>query len=116
MRVRSTLLHKVSRRGIAHNDMLEDKKIETVKTRIIRNDNMTCIWYSEHPGSHEKTKNIIKQFYYAQQHVAEGNVKLEFCPSTENLAGLLTKSLSVEQLDFVKTIITYVWGSGIDDM
>ena len=102
--------------GIAHNEMLEELGIETVKPRIIQEDNMACIWYSEHPGSYEKTKHIRRKFHFVQQHVAEGTVKLEFCPSAENLADFFTKPLSVEQFEFFRAIIMYLWGSGVGDM
>ena len=102
--------------GIAHNDMLEKLGIATVRPRIIQEDNQACIWYSEHPGSYEKTKHIRRKFHFVQQHVSEGTVKLVYCPSAENLADFFTKPLTVEQFEFFRSIIMYIWGSSPRDM
>ena len=97
--------------GIAHNEMLEELGIETVKPIIIQEDNQACIWYSEHPGTYEKTKHIRRNFHFVQQHVSEGTVKLQFCPSAENLADFFTKPLTTEQFEFFRAIIMYLWGT-----
>ena len=96
--------------------MLEELGIATVRPRIIQEDNQACIWYSEHLGSYENTKHIRRKFHFVQQHVSEGTVKLVYCPSAENLADFFTKPLTVEQFEFFRSIIMYIWGSSPRDM
>ena len=96
--------------------MLEELGIDTVKPRIIQEDNKACIWYSEHPGTYEKTKHIRRKFHFVQQLVCDGTVKLEYCPSSENLADFFTKPLTIEQFEYFRSIIMYLWGSNINDM
>ena len=102
--------------AIAQTEMLEELGIDTVKPRIIQEDNKACIWYSEHPGTYEKTKHIRRKFHFVQQHVSDGTVKLEYCPSSENLADFFTKPLTIEQFEYFRSIIMYLWGSNINDM
>ena len=72
---------------------------------------MACIRYSKHLGGYEKTKHIQRKCHCAQQHVSDGEVKLEYCTSAENLADFFTKPLSVEQFKFYRATVMYLWGS-----
>ena len=48
--------------------------------------------------------------------MSDGTVKLEYCPSAENLADFFTKPLTVEQFEFFRSIIMYLWGSSPNDL
>ena len=65
-----TAAHAVQE-GTAQNEMLDELGVATFKPILIQQDNQACIWYSEHPGSCEKTKHIRRKFYFVQQHVSE---------------------------------------------
>ena len=96
--------------------MLDELGIATVRPLLIQEDNQACIWYLEHPGSYEKTKHIRRKFHFVQQHVSEGTVKLEYCPTAFNLADFFTKPLSTEMFERFRTIIMYLWGSSYGDL
>ena len=59
----------------------------------------------------EKTKHIRRKFHSVQQHMSEGAIKLEFCPSAENLADFYTKPPATKQFEFFRAIIMYLWGT-----
>ena len=43
---------------------IEELGMATVKPRIIQEDSQACIWYSEHPGSYEKIKRIMRPLIF----------------------------------------------------
>jgi len=102
--------------AIAQNEMLEELGIATVRPIIIQEDNQACIWYSEHPGSYEKTKHIRRKFHFVQQYVSDGTVRLEYCPSELNFSDLFTKPLPSDTFERFRDVIMYLWGSSDEDM
>ena len=102
--------------AIAQNEMLEELGIATVRPIIVQEDNQACIWYSEHPGSYEKTKHIRRKFHFVQQYISEGAVRLEYCPTELNFADFFTKPLSTEMFEKFRAIIMYLWGSSEGDI
>jgi hypothetical protein len=96
--------------------MLEELGIATVRPIIIQEDNQACIWYSEHPGSYEKTKHIRRKFHFVQQHVSDGTVRLEYCPSEFKFSDLFTKPLPSDTFERFRDVIMYLWGSSDEDM
>ena len=76
--------------GIANIKLSEELGIETVESGITQEDNMTCIWYSEHSDGYEKSKHIRRNFYFVEH-------------------------LSVEHFEFFRAIIMYLWSS-VHDM
>ena len=102
--------------GIAQNEMLEELGIATVKPIIIQEYNQICIWYSEHPGCYEKSKNIRRKFHFVQHHVSKGTVKSEYCPTANNIADFFTKPLSVDLFERFRAIIMYLWCTSHGDV
>ena len=61
---------------------------------IIHCDNQSCIRLSKHPVFHERSKHIEIKYYFIRDEVQEGEVKLEYIPTDEQTADILTKPLS----------------------
>ena len=61
---------------------------------IIHCDNQSCIRLSEHPVFHEMSKHIEIKYYFIQDKVQEGEVKLEYIPTNEQTTNILTNPLS----------------------
>jgi hypothetical protein len=59
----------------------------------IRADNKGSIAISENPKFHSRVKHIDIWYHYIRQSVEKGKIKVEYIPSEENPADLLTKSL-----------------------
>jgi hypothetical protein len=64
------------------------------ESTIIYCDNQSCIRLSEHPVFHERSKHIEIKYYFIQDKVQEGVVKLKYIPTNEQTTDILTKPLS----------------------
>ena len=91
--------------ALAQAEMLEELNISVNKPLLIQEDNMACIWYTNHPGDYEKTKHIKRKFHFVQQHVADGDVELVYCNTTQNLADFFTKCLTEEVFLFYRSVM-----------
>jgi len=56
-------------------------------------DNQSSIKMSQNPVLHSKTKHIDIRYHYIREAVAKGTVTLEYCPTKDMAADLLTKPL-----------------------
>ena len=63
-------------------------------------DNTSAINLSKNPVHHSRTKHIEVRHHFLRDHVAKNNIKLEFIPTTDQLADILTKPL--DEAQFVK--------------
>ncbi|XP_024518486.1 uncharacterized protein LOC112341862 [Selaginella moellendorffii] len=67
---------------------------------ILHCDSRSAIAMSKNPVFHARTKHIDVQHHFIREHVAAGDLHLEYVPSQYQLADLLTKPLS--ELTFIK--------------
>jgi hypothetical protein len=74
--------------------LISDLFDQTPESTIIYCDNQSCIRLSEHPVFHERSKHIEIKYYFIRDKVWEGEVKLEYIPTDEQTANILTKPLS----------------------
>lgn len=63
-------------------------------------DNQSAISMTKNPQFHGRAKHIDLKYHFVRDQVSEGTVKLEYCPSKEMIADMLTKGLPKDQ--FVK--------------
>ena len=56
-------------------------------------DNQGCIALAENPEGHSRSKHIDVQYHYSRQLVEYEKIKLDYCPTDEMLADVLTKPL-----------------------
>ena len=91
--------------ALAQSELLEELNISVNKPLLIQEDNKACIWYTNHPGDYEKTKHIKRKFHFVQHHVAEGDIQLVYCKTTENLADFFTKCLTEEVFLFYRSVL-----------
>jgi hypothetical protein len=74
--------------------LISDLFDQIPESTIIYCDNQSCIRLSEHLVFHERSKHIEIKYYFIQDKVQEGEVKLEYIPTDEQTADTLTKPLS----------------------
>jgi hypothetical protein len=60
----------------------------------IYSDNQGCIALAENPKGHSRSKHIGVQYHYTRQLVEYKKIKLDYCPTKDMLADVLTKPLS----------------------
>jgi hypothetical protein len=60
---------------------------------VIHCDNQSCIKLSENPVFHDKSKHIEIRFHFIRDCVQKGTMKLQYVPTGEQVADILTKAL-----------------------
>ena len=64
------------------------------KPIILYEDTKAAILFSDHPGDHRRSKHIDTRKYFLRDAVTNGEVKLEYINTTEQLTDGLTKALA----------------------
>eukprot|EP00253_Pinus_taeda_P025547 PITA_25547 len=65
-------------------------------------DNTSAISISKNPFMHSKTKHIPIKYHFLREQVLEQKVKLEYVPSKEQVADILTKPLPRESFEYLR--------------
>lgn len=63
---------------------------------LIYEDNQSAIAMTKNPQFHGRAKHIDIKHHFIREQVAQGVITLEYCPTTEMTADILTKGLSRE--------------------
>eukprot|EP00253_Pinus_taeda_P036219 PITA_36219 len=71
---------------------LQDLQITCTPPISILCDNTSAISISKNPVMHSKTKHILIKYHFLWEQVLEQKVKLEYVPSKEQVADILTKT------------------------
>ena len=79
---------------------LQDFQITCTPPISILCGNTSAINISKNPVMHSKTKHIPIKCHFLQEQVLEQNVKLEYVPSKEQVADILTKPLPRETFEY----------------
>eukprot|EP00253_Pinus_taeda_P028397 PITA_28397 len=65
-------------------------------------DNTSAIRISKNPVMHSKTKHIPIKYHFLREQVLEQKVKLEYVPSKEQVADILTKPLPRDTFEYLR--------------
>ena len=72
---------------------------------ILKQDNQSSIALAKNPVHHPRTKHIDIRYHFIRERVLNSELQLEFCPTTEMAADMLTKPLSQQLLVPCRTIL-----------
>jgi hypothetical protein len=61
---------------------------------VIYCDNQSCIKLSENPVFHDRSKHIEIRYHFIRDRVQKGAVKLQYIPTDQQVADILTKPLA----------------------
>eukprot|EP00253_Pinus_taeda_P001445 PITA_01445 len=64
-----------------------------LRPSVIYCDNQSCIKLTENPVFHDRSKHIGIKYHFIRDYVQKGVVKLEYIPTDEQVADILTKAL-----------------------
>eukprot|EP00253_Pinus_taeda_P013440 PITA_13440 len=81
---------------------LQDYQITCTPPISILCDNTSAINISKNLVMHSKTKHIPIKYHFLREQVLEQKVKLEYVPSKEQVADILTKSLPKETFEYLR--------------
>jgi len=59
----------------------------------LHEDNQACIYLSQNPNDHQKSKHIDRQYHYVREQFIAGTINLAKIPTSGNCSDLLTKPL-----------------------
>eukprot|EP00253_Pinus_taeda_P012602 PITA_12602 len=66
---------------------------QSLRLSVIYCDNQSCIKLTENPVFHDRSKNIGIKYHFIRDYVQKRAVKLEYIPTDEQVADILTKAL-----------------------
>jgi hypothetical protein len=79
--------------------LLKDLQMCVEKPTILMEDNQGAICIAKNPVYHNRTKHIDIRFHYIREAVQNEVIKLEYCPTNDMIADLLTKPLPKGQFE-----------------
>ena len=80
--------------------LLKDLSCCTTKDpTTIREDNQGAIAIAKNPVYHSRTKHIDIKYHYICEAIQDKAIQLEYCPTEEMLADILTKPLACEKFE-----------------
>src|SRR5216684_9113996 len=85
--------------------LLSELKQDTTEPTTIHIDNQSSIALAHNPEFHNRTKHVNIQHHFLREKVEDGEISLEYLPTNEQPADLLTKGLGCEKHEtFTKMI------------
>ena len=77
--------------------LLKDMGMEKYAPRTINCDNQGAIALAKNPTHHAKTKHVDVQLHFIRDHMENGTINVEYYPTENMLADLMTKGLPHER-------------------
>ena len=78
-------------------DFLRDLGISIHNTMVVNSDNQGAIALAKNPVFHDRSKHIDIQFHFTRKLVKKGRIGLNYIPTQEMVADILTKALPCAQ-------------------
>ena len=79
--------------AIGLSRLLEEMGFRSKKPIILYEDNKAAILFSDHPGDHRRSKHIDTRKYFLRDAVINGEIKLEYINTTEQLGCIRCRRL-----------------------
>ena len=87
---------------------LKDYQLEYHKTKISIDD-ISSINLTKNPIHHSRTKHIEVKHHFVRDHVAKGDIVLNYVESKSNLADIFTKPLPELEFSALRRQIGMCW-------
>jgi hypothetical protein len=87
-------LTQATKEAIWLQNLLKDLGMSKYAPRIINVDNQGTITLAENPIHHARTKHLDIQLQFVRDHIERNTVKLQYCPTDDMLADIMTKALA----------------------
>ena len=79
--------------------LTKDLHNEPTEPTVIKEDNQAAIRIAKNPESHGRTKHIDIKYHFLREKVMNDVIKLEYCPTNDMIADMLTKGLGREKFE-----------------
>ena len=100
-----------SQEALWFKSMLSEIGIEQ-QTVTIHEDNESCIKLANTPQEFKRTRHIQVKYHFIRSLVKEGKIKLEFCPTKDQLADIFTKGVNGPRLKEIHVDLDKVTSMG----
>ena len=84
--------------------LLEDLHLKQSKPTVINEDNQSAIAVARNPQSHSKMKHIDIRYHFIREKVLDDTVELQYCPTDDMLADILTKGLTPDKFSKLREL------------
>ena len=64
---------------------------------LIYEDNQAAICMAKNPRFHSRAKHIDIRHHFVREQLALGTIKLDYCPTANMIADIMTKGMNREQ-------------------
>jgi hypothetical protein len=88
---------QATREAMWWRTLLHELGIQSYPTTVIHSDSQGSIALSKNPEHHARSKHIDIRHHFVREQVAAGTVALQYVPTEEMLADVLTKPLSSDK-------------------
>lgn len=96
-------LFEAVREAIWLKSFLNELKIEINDPIKIFEDNQGCISIAKNPSCHKRSKHIDIKYHFSREQIEKKLITIEYIPTAEQLADMLTKSLSIARFKLLRT-------------
>ena len=74
-------------------------------TVTIREDNQGTIATAENPSNHSRMKHVSIRYHFVRDKVAEKAIRIEYLPTDDNVADVMTKALACDKFDKFRALL-----------
>ena len=83
--------------------LLSDLTATQGQATVLMEDNQGAICIAKNPVLHARTKHIDVRYHYVREAVSDGVINLQYCPTHEMVADILTKPLPKKRFEALRT-------------
>ena len=82
--------------------LFSELRLQCIEKPVIWCDNLSAIELAHNPVFHSRTKHIEIDIHYVRNKVLAGDLNIQFIPSEEQVADIMTKPLSFTQFSYLR--------------
>ena len=98
-------LTQATKEAIWLQNLLKDLGMSKYAPKIVNVDNQGTIALAENPIHHARTKHLDIQLQFVRNSIEDGTIKLQYCPTNDMLADIMTKALARDKHAAMRKLI-----------
>lgn len=83
-------------------NILEEIGVDQKEETVLYCDNSSTIKLSKNPVQHGRSKHIPVRFHFLRELVNDGVIKIEYCPTQEQVFDIMTKAVKLEMFETLR--------------
>ena len=90
--------------------LMKDLQMDCTTATTMYEDNQGAIAMSRNPVLHKRTKHNDIKYHFVREKTQDGTIELNYCPTNEMVADILTKPLSKGQFEYLRCKLGLIQG------